>query len=331
MKKVFDFKPTINENSEKLYQKIKDKIYISPNDDTVNSNNSKIKNPHLDYIDRILLQDKKRIAENQKVKEELEKKELKECTFKPKIIECNLFKENKENEKNKNRFEELYKKGTEILKSKKNRTTEEIEAEKQRNECTFHPDISISVEKKIIETKFNNDIYNEKEYKDLYERLKHGRIERMIKEGNNDRYELKQELKKYIKNNQQNNNIEYYEEESKNEEKINDNKINENNDIEKINNDDKHNEENENEKKEGIPLLIIDVNIRQGVKKKIYVYEGDTPESLADKFSKENNLEEETRNKLQNLIHNHMVRLLTRIDEENQSVSEKSQTAHNQK
>ena len=65
--------------------------------------------------------------------------------------------------------------------------------------------------------------------------------------------------------------------------------------------------------------------------KKIYVYEGDTPESLADKFSKENNLEEETRNKLQNLIHNHMVRLLTRIDEENQSVSEKSQTAHNQK
>lgn len=77
------------------------------------------------------------------------------------------------------------------------------------------------------------------------------------------------------------------------------------------------------EKKEGIPLLIIDVNIRQGVKKKIYVYEGDTPEGLAEKFAKEHNLEEETKNKLQNLIHNHMLRLLTRIEEENQSISEK--------
>ena len=87
--------------------------------------------------------------------------------------------------------------------------------------------------------------------------------------------------------------------------------------------------EDEGEKKEGIPLLIIDVNIRQGVKKKIYVYEGDTPESLAEKFAKEHNLEEETKNKLQNLIHNHMLRLLTRIEEENQSISEKSQTTPN--
>ena len=89
--------------------------------------------------------------------------------------------------------------------------------------------------------------------------------------------------------------------------------------------------EEDAEKKEKIPLLIIDVNIRQGVKKKIYVYEGDTPEGLAEKFAKEHNLEEETKNKLQNLIHNHMLRLLTRIEEENQSISEKSQTTHNNK
>lgn len=85
------------------------------------------------------------------------------------------------------------------------------------------------------------------------------------------------------------------------------------------------------QKKKGIPLLIIDVNIRQGVKKKIYVYEGDTPEGLAEKFSKENNLEDESKNKLQSLIHSHMLRLLTRIEEENQSLSEKSQTTHNNK
>ena len=79
----------------------------------------------------------------------------------------------------------------------------------------------------------------------------------------------------------------------------------------------------EKDKKEDIPLLIIDVCVGEGIKKKIFVFEGDTPESLADNFAKEFNLEEETKNRLQNLIHSHMVRLLTRIDEENPSNSEK--------
>ena len=41
---------------------------------------------------------------------------------------------------------------------------------------------------------------------------------------------------------------------------------------------------------DAIPLLIIDVNIRPGVKKKIYVFDGDTPDDLADKFSKEHSI-----------------------------------------
>jgi hypothetical protein len=41
------------------------------------------------------------------------------------------------------------------------------------------------------------------------------------------------------------------------------------------------------DKKDAIPLLIIDVNIRPGVKKKIYVFDGDTPDGLAEKFSQE--------------------------------------------
>ena len=106
-------------------------------------------------------------------------------------------------------------------------------------------------------------------------------------------------------------------------------KVNTSNKNEEENNNNSLSSEEDGEKKEGIPLLIIDVNIRQGVKKKIYVYENDTPEGLAEKFAKEHNLEEETKNKLQNLIHSHMQRLLTRIEEENQSISEKSQTTPN--
>jgi hypothetical protein len=37
-------------------------------------------------------------------------------------------------------------------------------------------------------------------------------------------------------------------------------------------------------------LLIIDVNLRPGEKKKIYVMDGDTAEGLADKFSKEHSI-----------------------------------------
>ncbi len=47
---------------------------------------------------------------------------------------------------------------------------------------------------------------------------------------------------------------------------------------------------NDPDKKDAIPLLIIDVNIRPGVKKKIYVYDGDTSEALAERFSKQHGI-----------------------------------------
>ena len=353
-KKEYNFRPTINENSEKLYQKYKDKVISVQNEE--GGNNAAVKDPHMQYIERILLHDKKRIAETQKVKEELEKKELKECTFKPKINQDYVNKNEKKannNSEKKNRMIELYEKGTADIKKKKDRTKEEMEVEKQMNECTFHPNIKYDL--KIPEAKFSNDIYKEKEYKDLYERLKRGRMERKVKNSAYDRYGLDKDLKNFVKQNKENKNKEYLEEEKIQEEYVDENNNNNNNiknnkinKVEKDENSNQNNSPNKNEednynnsleqsseedgeKKEGIPLLIIDVNIRQGVKKKIYVYEGDTPEGLAEKFAKEHNLEEETKNKLQNLIHNHMLRLLTRIEEENQSISEKSQTTHNNK
>ena len=348
-RKQFNFKPTINENSEKLYQKYKDKVVTIPNESGVVV--SQGKDPHMEYIERILLHDKKRIAENQKVKEELEKEELKECTFKPKINKeykkekGKKTSEESNNNAKKDRMVELYEKGTEDIKRRKNRTKEEMEIENQFKELTFHP--KIKKEEKNIETRFSNDIYNEKEYKDLYQRLKRGRMERKVKDSANDRYDLDKDLKKFVKQSKENKNREFLEEEKiqyeneninlvrntkikteKNEGKKN---ISSKNEDENYNNSLDQSSEDDGEKKEGIPLLIIDVNIRQGVKKKIYVYEGDTPEGLAEKFAKEHNLEEETKIKLQNLIHNHMLRLLTRIEEENQSISEKSQTTHNNK
>ena len=368
-RRQFDFKPVINENTNKYFEKYQQKNIENDEDNNNktkkekskekknnNDNNENKEDPHMKYIEKILLHDKKRAIEIQKAKEELEKKELQECTFKPKINpeyisdktkKSNLNENKPENKKS--RMVELYEKGTADIKKRKNKTREEMEVESQIEECTFQPRKITEV---IPEDKYKNDIYKEKEYKKLYERLKFGRMERLVKDSANDRYDLNSDLKNFVKKSKSNKNKEYTEEEKASEEYIENSHNNTNivrnsktskkekNEISIKNNNssNKNEEENYNNsisseedqmKKEGIPLLIIDVNIRQGVKKKIYVYEGDTPEGLAQKFAMEHNLEEETKNKLQNLIHNHMVRLLTRIDEENQSLSEKSQTTHN--
>ena len=368
-RRQFDFKPVINENTNKYFEKYQQKNIDNDEDNKNktkkekskeknenNDNNENKEDPHMKYIEKILLHDKKRAIEIQKAKEELEKKELQECTFKPKINpeyisdktkKSNLNENKPENKKS--RMVELYEKGTADIKKRKNKTREEMEVESQIEECTFQPRKITEV---IPEDKYKNDIYKEKEYKKLYERLKFGRMERLVKDSANDRYDLNSDLKNFVKKSKSNKNKEYTEEEKASEEYIENSHNNTNivrnsktskkekNEISIKNNNssNKNEEENYNNsisseedqmKKEGIPLLIIDVNIRQGVKKKIYVYEGDTPEGLAQKFALEHNLEEETKNKLQNLIHNHMVRLLTRIDEENQSLSEKSQTTHN--
>ena len=375
IKKNYPFKPKINENSEKIYQKNRDKVYLATNDTC--TTNSQYKKNNMDYIDRILLLDKKRIAENQKIKEELEKKKIKECTFKPKINTTYPFmkkqrknsgdENNDDNNNNKtgiNRIEELYEKGKQLLQSRRDRTREEIDIEEQGDECTFQPDIYSLPQEKIPDTNFTNDIYNEKEYKYQYERLKHGRLERMVKDSNNDRFGLNNELKQFVKDNKEYNYLEnqaYFDPEDPYYYNVGENQYveennYENNDIDNVESDNMNINQNDNingdvnndqvnngndnqnalqkeddpERKDDIPLLIIDVNIRQGIKKKIYVYEGDTPEALAEKFAKEHNLPDETKNKLQNLIHSHMVKLLTRIDEENQSVSEKSQIINKQ-
>ena len=406
VKKECPFKPTIGEKSSRIYEKYKDKIFSYQND-TVTSNsmtNIRKARTNTDYFDLLLLLDKKKIAENKKIKEEMEQKRIKECTFRPNISNLNTennkgkgHKKNKSHDdkiiltngtdriistknkkciyKNKNIFDELYEEGMQKLKLKKDKSKEQIALEEQKQDLTFQPNIKNLDPKKIPRTSFDNDIYNEKEYKFKYERLKHGRLERMVRDSFNSRYELNTEIKQFIKDNKEFNyvqNQQYYDtddpfyynnseinmmnclnsqyEQIRNSKKpphkSNRNKAkekyHESNIINDIDDEPNTNTNNikepetkntkmpteshnkteiivEKEKKEEIPLLIIDVCVGEGIKKKIFVFEGDTPEKLADNFSKEFNLDQETKNKLQNLIHSHMVRLLTRIDEENPS------------
>jgi len=87
----------------------------------------------------------------------------------------------------------------EKIKSKKDKSKEQVELEEQKSEFTFQPKIENLDPKSIPKTNFNNDIYNEKEYQFLYERLKHGRLERLVDMNKNNRCGLNDELKKYVK------------------------------------------------------------------------------------------------------------------------------------
>ena len=408
------FKPEISEKSNLLYQKYKDKIFSTQYDTVSVGSVTHSKKTNMDYMDLVLLLDRKKIANNQKIKEEMEQKRIKECTFRPNISNYNsnndTNRKNRDNNnynnndigkknnsikkiekrkiKDKNIFDELYEDGIKKLKLKKDKTKEQVELEEQEKEFTFQPKIKNLDPKKIPKTYFKNNIYNEREYKIWYERLKHGRLERMVKEGNNDRYGLNNELKKFVKDNKEFNylqNHQYYEtddpfyydsaelnnmitrfntyieqnstkkvphkkkknlnksqevkhknkityeesnniiETNPNNNNINNTQIINNNNFIIENNKEEKVQEEEINKKEEMPLLIIDVNIGNGVKKKIYVFEGDTSDVLAENFAKENNLDKETKNKLQNLIQKHMETILSRIVEENQSNSEQYQ------
>jgi hypothetical protein len=159
--------------------------------------------------------------------------------------------------------------------------------------------------------------------------MKNGKADRMVKDAVQDRYGLDESLKAYIKYNKHkdNNNTKHIPSSSSTQAcyyttteyaYYNNNNKRKNKSAGKIHHQHQQVEsEEEEEFTESVPLLIIDVNIKQGVKKKLLVYEKDTPEELADKFAKENNLDNQTKEKLQTLIRNHMQRLLTRIDEEN--------------
>ena len=74
----------------------------------------------MEYIDRILLLDKKRIAETQKIKEEIEKKQIKECTFKPRINQYQLVKKGKK-EENKNSNNKKEENKDKDIKNKRNK------------------------------------------------------------------------------------------------------------------------------------------------------------------------------------------------------------------
>ena len=350
---VQSYKSNLLLNKQKINDRNNRSNYLNQTHNTENDNNKKQKRNKSNSslrIEQLYLSNskKKNFLEKEKEKylEQKEKEEKINCTFKPKINSNAQYKnniipiDNNNNNINEKRMDYLYKKGTEKIINKKDKTLDEIEVEKYKKELTFKPQIN-NINYEVFKKNFN--VENDYDIQKFNQRLLKGREEREIKESAFERGEF---LIQNTRNLFENNNLNHNKTESnKNYNKrsfiqnsnnnlnktpirnqIRSNSKNKNN---KLNNsyiNNKNNKLNNNNKtnnniktcKEN-PILQIDINLKHGLKKKVYVYEGDTSESLAKNFSLENGLDDKMRKKLQNLIQQEMDKLLSRIDEESRS------------
>lgn len=67
---------------------------------------------------------------------------------------------------------------------------------------------------------------------------------------------------------------------------------------------------------ENEPMLYVDVNLGNSGTQRIVVFEGDTAEGLAEKFSQEHDIDETMKNKLILMLQQQIAGVLEKIDEE---------------
>lgn len=73
---------------------------------------------------------------------------------------------------------------------------------------------------------------------------------------------------------------------------------------------------------ERIPYLFVDVNIGDDDSSRIAIYEGDSAESLATKFSESHLISPDTKGKLKDMLQVQMNSVLDKIDEETENSEE---------
>jgi len=99
----------------------------------------------LNYL-HIIMKKKKKEIQNQKIRQERDLKELENCTFKPKInnysTKDNVVPWDVNGVQGDTRIEKLHRIGTETLINKRDKTRDDMELEKNRNEYTFKPAIN---------------------------------------------------------------------------------------------------------------------------------------------------------------------------------------------
>ena len=191
---VQSYKSNLLLNKQKINDRNNRSNYLNQTHNTENDNNKKQKRNKSNSslrIEQLYLSNskKKNFLEKEKEKylEQKEKEEKINCTFKPKInsnaqYKNNIIpidKNNNNNNINEKRMDYLFKKGTEKIINKKDKTLDEIEVEKYKKELTFKPQIN-NINYEVF--KKNCNVENDYDIQKFNQRLLKGREEREIKE-----------------------------------------------------------------------------------------------------------------------------------------------------
>ncbi|CAD8121688.1 unnamed protein product [Paramecium sonneborni] len=334
------YKPQILPQSKQLANQFREKVL----EETANLiDNQLIKvtipeNGQITHADLLVLQKKAVEYHKELKKQEILQQQLEKCPFKPQLMNNGnnqSVDERKSQQKKSEKYLQLYQLAKPTTQ-KRDRTREEIEYEKQQEECTFQPDIS---NKGIQQQKQENHFVN-KDIDKTVQRMRQARqrreeVQGMLERGyKSNKPVQQQQISQQIKESrsQSQNQLKQTTQSSRQKSL----QSQESQQLNTFQSQNFHIDESQpkeeqsivrsgSQQDERIPLLFVDVNLGPNKTERIVVYEGDQSMDLAARFAQEHNLDEFMQDKLKELLDYQISGLLTKIDEEEGALSDNDQ------
>ncbi|CAD8101174.1 unnamed protein product [Paramecium primaurelia] len=337
------YKPQILAQSKQLANQYREKLL----EETANLiDNQLIKvnipeNGQITHADLLVLQKKAVDYHKEQKKQEILQQQLDQCPFKPQLLNNQNNEERKSCSKKQDKYLQLYSLAKPATQ-KRDRTTEEIEYEKQLEECTFQPGLQTKTSQQQQQKQDNH--YVNKDVDKTVQRMKQARqrreeVQGMLERGyksnkgtQNQQQQVQSIQQKKDSRSESQNQIKQTSQSSRQ-------KSMQSQDSQQMNtfqSQNFHMDESQpkeeqsivrtgSQQDERIPLLFVDVNLGPSKTERIVVYEGDQSSDLAARFANEHNLDEFMQEKLKELLDYQISGLLTKIDEEEGALSENDQ------
>ncbi|CAD8122345.1 unnamed protein product [Paramecium sonneborni] len=335
------YKPQILEQSKQLASQFREKL-LEESANLIDNQLIKVnipENGQISHADLLVLQQKTVEYHKEQKKQEIIQQELDKCPFKPQLLNSQNNDERKSSSKKQDKYLQLYSLAKPATQ-KRDRTTEEIEYEKQLEECTFQPDLS----NKTNQQQKSDSHYVNKNVDKTVQRMKQARqrreeVQGMLERGyksvkgtQNQQNSVQQIQQKKESRNDLQNQIKQTSQSSR-QKSMQSQESQQMNTFQSQNfhMDESQPKEEQSDVRSGsqqderIPLLFVDVNLGPNKTERIVVYEGDQSCDLAARFAHEHNLDEFMQEKLKELLDYQISGLLTKIDEEEGALSENDQ------
>ncbi|CAK77389.1 unnamed protein product, partial (macronuclear) [Paramecium tetraurelia] len=298
-------------------------------------------NGQITHADLLVLQKKAVEYHKEQKKQEILQQQLDKCPFKPQLMSnsngsCQNIDERKSQSKKSEKYLQLYSLAKPTTQ-KRDRTTEEIEYERQQEECTFQPGlINKGSQQQKQESHFVNKDVDKTVQRMRQARQRREEVQGMLERGYKSNKPVQQQQQSNqqtkVSRSQSQNQLKQTTQSSRQKSL----QSQESQQMNTYQSQNFHMDESQpkdeqsvgrsgSQQDERIPLLFVDVNLGPNKTERIVVYEGDQSCDLAARFAQEHNLDEFMQEKLKELLDYQISGLLTKIDEEEGALSDNDQ------